>query len=205
MPAEMPLFPLPLVAYPHCRLPLQIFEPRYLDMIKACMANETPFAVMTIDKQGAVQGAFEPALMPVGTSVRIVDFHDQANGLLGIVCEGIEKVTVNETRLATDQLLLGSVTSIAAESTVAVPTDFAELVEVLLALFDHPYVQSLGYSESSRSEDWLSCSSRLGFYLAYLMPLPMSLRYKLLAMNESLERLAAIQSFIDDVNGFDPR
>jgi len=34
MQADFPLFPLPLVATPHSRTALQIFEPRYLDLIK---------------------------------------------------------------------------------------------------------------------------------------------------------------------------
>ena len=34
---ELPLFPLSAVLLPGGRLPLQIFEPRYLDLVSHCM------------------------------------------------------------------------------------------------------------------------------------------------------------------------
>ena len=37
---SIPLFPLGLVLYPEERLPLHIFEPRYRDMIRACLTRE---------------------------------------------------------------------------------------------------------------------------------------------------------------------
>ena len=43
--AEIPLFPLPMVLFPGGKLPLQIFEPRYLDMVKNCMREEIGFEI----------------------------------------------------------------------------------------------------------------------------------------------------------------
>ena len=40
-----PLFPLPLVLFPGGRLPLQIFEARYLDMVGQCMRDGEHFIV----------------------------------------------------------------------------------------------------------------------------------------------------------------
>ena len=200
---EIPIFPLPLVALPGCRLPLQIFEPRYLDMVKFCMAQNSPFGVMTIDVSGSGKGPYEPAMMPVGTTVRIVDFHEQANGLLGIVCQGEGKCVFSSTRLAADNLLVGSANILAAEPIEPVPSDFEELVDILQTLFEHPYVRALGYPDHGDRDAWAACASRLSFYLAYLLPLPLEQRYTMLAYTNACDRLAALQTFIDDINGYD--
>ena len=52
---ELPLFPLNSVIFPGGALPLRIFEPRYLDMIKDCMRNEHGFGIVLI-KQGSEAG-----------------------------------------------------------------------------------------------------------------------------------------------------
>ena len=201
--SEIPLFPLPLVAFPGCRLPLQIFEPRYLDMVKFCMAKGRAFGVVTIDESGSSKGPYEPALLAVGTTVRIVDFHEQANGLLGIVCEGGQKFTFSNTRVAEDKLLLGSATILEEEPVEPVPFEFEDLVDLLQTLFEHPYVKVLGYPDHSDRDFWMACASRLSFYLAYLLPLPLEQRYTMLTYTDAGQRLAALQTFIDDVNGYD--
>ncbi|MGZ3241958.1 MAG: LON peptidase substrate-binding domain-containing protein, partial [Burkholderiaceae bacterium] len=46
--AWVPLFPLNAVLFPNGILPLKVFETRYIDMIKECMKQETPFGVVLI-------------------------------------------------------------------------------------------------------------------------------------------------------------
>jgi len=45
---ELPIFPLTVNVLPGGYLPLQIFEPRYLDMVKSCMSQETGFCVVLL-------------------------------------------------------------------------------------------------------------------------------------------------------------
>ena len=45
---ELALFPLNTVLFPGGRLPLRIFETRYMDMAKACLKDGTPFGVCLI-------------------------------------------------------------------------------------------------------------------------------------------------------------
>ncbi|MEM7401113.1 MAG: LON peptidase substrate-binding domain-containing protein, partial [Pseudomonadota bacterium] len=52
---ELPLFPLNAVIFPGGVLPLRIFEPRYLDMVKDCMRDEHGFGIVLI-KQGKESG-----------------------------------------------------------------------------------------------------------------------------------------------------
>ena len=46
--SEVSLFPLNTILFPGGKLALQIFEPRYLDMIKDCMKREQGFVVALI-------------------------------------------------------------------------------------------------------------------------------------------------------------
>ena len=44
---NLPLFPLDTVLFPGCMLDLQLFEPRYLDMVSACLKAGHGFGVPT--------------------------------------------------------------------------------------------------------------------------------------------------------------
>jgi Lon protease-like protein len=44
----IPLFPLNTVLFPDGRLGLQVFEVRYLDMIKKCIAGDEEFGVVVL-------------------------------------------------------------------------------------------------------------------------------------------------------------
>src|SRR5439155_12683725 len=66
---DLPLFPLNTVLFPGGRVPLRIFEQRYMDMAKACLRDGSPFGVCLI-REGREVGA--PAIpADVGTLARI--------------------------------------------------------------------------------------------------------------------------------------
>ena len=52
--SEMPLFPLSAVLMPHGRIPLQIFEQRYLDLVRDCMKSNTGFGVVWLRRGSEV-------------------------------------------------------------------------------------------------------------------------------------------------------
>ena len=68
---EIPLFPLQGILYPSVSLPLQIFEQRYLRLIKESLAEEAPFGVVPI-VEGREVGK-TPEILFRGTQVTIVD------------------------------------------------------------------------------------------------------------------------------------
>ena len=59
---RLPLFPLGLVLLPGEPVPLHIFEPRYREMVRACIDGERPFGIVY---------ASESRLARVGTTARI--------------------------------------------------------------------------------------------------------------------------------------
>ena len=76
------LFPLNSVLFPGCTLPLQIFEQRYLRLIKTCMRDNHGFVVILISVGKEVGDT--PETYSIGTYVEIVDWEMLENGLLGV-------------------------------------------------------------------------------------------------------------------------
>src|SRR6185369_5432048 len=47
-PARIPIFPLELVLFPGQAVPLHIFEPRYRQMTRECLATQSPFGIVFV-------------------------------------------------------------------------------------------------------------------------------------------------------------
>ena len=88
---ELALFPLRSVLLPGARMALQIFEPRYLDLVSHCMKNDCGFGIVRITEGHEIilaQGSEPPATARVGTLARIVDWDALPGGRLRITIEG---------------------------------------------------------------------------------------------------------------------
>lgn len=192
---DFPLFPLQMIAFPYCRLPLQIFEQRYLKLVKNSLINNTYFGIVS---RLPKDNNYVDDVLPIGTAVKIVDFDERPNGLLGITCEGLHKFKVNETYIDEDGLILASIDKIVGEPKVFVSEDYEDLIHVLEKLRQHPYVKSLGYKDTSLDE-WLDDASKLSFFLSYLLPLDNNMRYELLTMDDPILRLKSIKIHIDKI------
>jgi Lon protease-like protein len=194
----LPLFPLPTVLFPAGRMPLQIFEPRYLDMISRCMRETGSFGIVLIRRgQDArlTQETAQPDICEVGTAAAIIDFNPLPNGRLGIVVKGQQKFRVVHTRELADHLLEGTVVPLAAEAPVPLPAAFGGLAALLRELAQHPLVQRLG--PEIDFEDSVSVSCRL----AELLPIEPAIKQSLLELDSSDERLEALARVVDQMRG----
>ena len=52
--SELSLFPLSAVLMPYGRMPLQIFEQRYIDLVRDCMKSDSEFGVVWIRQGGEI-------------------------------------------------------------------------------------------------------------------------------------------------------
>ena len=68
---DLPLFPLLAVLFPGGRLPLRIFEQRYMDMAKACLKDGSPFGVCLILEGGEVGTPATPAAVGTTAAFRV--------------------------------------------------------------------------------------------------------------------------------------
>lgn len=196
---EIPLFPLRVVLFDGGRLPLQIFETRYLDMVSRCMRESIPFGVVLIRGAGSDArvdpDSDQPAIFDVGTEAHIVDFNQLPNGRLGIIVRGGRKFRVVSTREQTDHLLLGEVEYLPAEPESTVPSEHAPLVDILKELVKHPGVQKLGLEI-----DFADARS-VGARLAELLPIEPEIKQSLLQLQLPRERLQELTRLVNKFRG----
>ena len=85
--SKMPLFPLDVVLFPGWPMPLNIFEPRYLEMIRYCVEEDEPFGIVLIKKGRA---ELDPTVQPcmVGCRVKVSQVEKLDDGRLLIVAIG---------------------------------------------------------------------------------------------------------------------
>lgn len=91
---HLPLFPLNVVLFPGMMLPLNIFEPRYLEMVNYCVETKTPFGVVLIRKGQEVGGGALPH--GIGSAARIMKTKQLADDRLHIVAVGTQRFRIEE-------------------------------------------------------------------------------------------------------------
>ena len=94
LPETIALFPLPgAILMPRARLPLQIFEPRYLQLVEDVL--KTPARLI-----GMIQpaGGAQEALADIGCAGRIVAFSELDDGRLMISLKACSRFRLIETR-----------------------------------------------------------------------------------------------------------
>lgn len=89
---EIPLFPLPLVLFPHAILPLHIFEERYRQMIHRCIENSEAFGVVLIPPGTSLES--EDTIRRVGVTALIVHHERIEDGPLNIVTNGEKRFRI---------------------------------------------------------------------------------------------------------------
>ncbi len=186
---DLPLFPLGTVLYPGGQLPLRIFEPRYLDMVRECARTGSPFGVCLI-LQGHEVG--EPAMpAAVGTLARITDFHNREDGLLGILTEGGQRFRVARTRVRSNGLLRGEVDVWADEPAQIVPVEFALLQSILERL-----IETMAPHWRHVPRHLYDDAGWLGFRLAELLPLHDDERQRMLELTDPVRRLGELRDIL---------
>ena len=193
---EIPLFPLRTVLFPGGTLPLRIFEPRYVDMIRWCMREGKGFGVVLLRDGSDVLDAKDPdskakvaQIYDVGTQAHIIDFDQADNGLLGIVAQGGEKFSVIETEVARDGLMRARV-RLLSEPAQSLSERYDPMVSVLRDLLAHPLIQELN-PQVDFNED-RSVSHRV----ADLLPIAPEAKQWLLEMSAPEARLTELQAII---------
>jgi len=194
-PGLIPLFPLRSVLFPGGRLPLQIFEQRYIDLVSHCMKSDTGFGICLISKgaETAQPGASQQ-VERVGMYARIVDWDQLPNGLLGITVEGRHKFTVQDCWEGKNKWLMASV-QFSQEDFVGQPAlpltgQHQGLVDLLRELSAHPMVESLDLDID------FDDGRQLAWRLSELLPVPVQQKQKLLALDDIEERFHEIENLV---------
>ena len=88
LPSDLPIFPLSgAVVMPGVQLPLNIFEPRYLNMVQAALAADHLIGMVQPQSTGDADAT--PALHRIGCAGRITSFSETNDGRIVMVLTGL--------------------------------------------------------------------------------------------------------------------
>ena len=138
----LPLFPLACVLFPGCRLDLQLFEPRYLDMLSRCLRSGEGFGVVAI-RAGREVGEVPQQLAEVGCEAQVIDWQQLPNGLLGVRVEGRRRFDLGRIQAQPDRLLLAEVAWREEPDEQPLGEAHAELQALAALLAEHPAMRGL--------------------------------------------------------------
>ena len=93
LPSTIPVFPLPgALLLPRARLPLHIFEPRYLQMIEDCL--KTPERLIGMVQPNGRTDDGPAGLHKIGCAGRVTQFSETEDGRYLITLSGISRFRV---------------------------------------------------------------------------------------------------------------
>lgn len=171
-------------------MPLRIFEPRYSDMVSACMKSDSPFGVLLI-RDGAEVG---PATTyGVGTLAKITDFYQGSDGLLGITAIGQQRFRLLSSAQQSDGLNIGDVELISPESPMPVPDKHSALPGML-----NNVLQDLG--RLYESIDWqLDDAVWVSYRFIEILPIDLGRKQLSLESSDTAARLELVDELLDSV------
>jgi uncharacterized protein len=197
--AWLPLFPLKTVLFPAGVLPLKVFEPRYIDMISACMKDGSPFGVILI-KNGMETGvAAEPE--SVGCLATIANWDMPALGVMMLRVHGGERFRIVRTRVLSDQRLEAMVRAIPSDPDIPVSDTHLRCARTLKMVIEDldtrgrtehgtAYVSPFAQPIRLDSAAWVAnrwCE---------ILPIQMKARQKLLELDDARQRLSLVHQYL---------
>jgi Lon protease-like protein len=195
----IPLFPLSQGLFPDGLLPLQIFEVRYLDLIKRCHQQQLPFGVAWIQQGSEVQVPGQvPSLHHVGCMAHITEFEAVQPTFFRIVCRGGLRFQLHEVQPGPYGVWQGSVTYLAQDPEVQVPAAMQaqadRLGKVIASAQQQGVIDKLPIFAPYHLDQCGWLANR------YAEAMPMSTQHKLQLLSEldPLQRLESVTRLIQD-------
>ncbi len=183
------LFPLNTVLFPGCALPLQIFEQRYLRLIKTCLKDNHGFVVILISAGKEVGDT--PETYSIGSYVDIVDWEMLENGLFGITIQARHRVRVSNPCAQDDGLMTGEIETLPDDAAEANDNlKITDLVDTLKQLEQHPYLE-----QQAIDTDYASAPD-VCHKLSQLLPVDALIKQSLLEINNTNERISKLRDLI---------
>ena len=94
LPPTIPIFPLSnFIIFPNTTVPLNIFEPRYIQMIDDSMKSHRMIGMIQPKKSGGLK---KPDLYEVGCIGKITSFNETDDGRYLVIINGISRFNINK-------------------------------------------------------------------------------------------------------------
>ena len=199
---RIPLFPLSHGVFPDGVLRLQIFEVRYLDLIRRCHREQTPFGVAWLAQgnEVAVPGQ-TPRLHAMGTLAHIEDLQTVQAALLRVRCVGGRRFKLGAIEAGPFGVWYGEVEYLPEDLPVPIPTDLQPLANRL--------GKGIAQAQSDQLLDQLPLQApyrldECGWVAnrwAELLPLTAEEKLALLAQADPLVRLRQVGQYLETGSG----
>jgi Lon protease-like protein len=122
----------------------------------------------------------------IGTTAKIVDFHQLSDGFLGLSCVGQQRFRIQSRKVQADGLNLAEVDIYFAEPKIALPQHHARLAELLKTV-----LPQLGEAYAG-IEMRLGDAAWVGYRLAEILPIAAAEKQFCLELEDPIERLDAL-------------
>lgn len=199
---DLAMFPLESAVLPNQDLPLRIFEPRYVALVRHCVEAGDPFGVVLISRGREVGGG--ETRCDVGVLTWITECVDHGLDRYSLRCRTGERIRVREW-LTDDPYPRAKVTLWPDEPGDPVTrAQLRDLEDRVIALFERIAEARgarlpgrdvlLGYDEADSDDPGL-----LMFGLASRLPIGTADRYAVLSAPSAADRLAALSEAVDTV------
>lgn len=193
----LPMFPLGGVLFPGRLLPLQVFEPRYHQLVHDCLRAEVPeFGVVLIERGSEVGGG--DRRHDVGCVARILQVQEFGPGRLALLTGGVRRLRVQQW-LEDDPYPRAIVGTWPEEPT---DTDLGEVVAeaVRRTRRSRALASELGDRLDDLDEEALGDPLLASLLLSAAAPLGPSDRHRLLCCAGPDERFALLLHLLDEVD-----
>ena len=188
---SIPLFPLKSIVLPGGIFPLRIFERRYINMVKDCIKNDTGFCIVLTRNNS--NNKYIDDVYNYGCLVKITDWDQLEDGLLGITVSGQSKIHVIDCGLNENDLLCGNIEAVPDEKEYMIPQKYLILSKFYKRIY--PGIKNFISYKRERYSD----ATWIGFRLTECLPLDSSTKNKLIATNDAIERLEKLYEIVNRV------
>jgi Lon protease-like protein len=195
---SLPLFPLHSIICPGGLMRLRIFEPRYLDMVKNCLRNNSAFCLVAAAPEKTTRPDNKLPFASIATVMKVSHADVTTVGLMMIDCIGQHRVKIHSFTQQADGLLIGDISDIANDCEIAIPDDLQILstrLQNLIESFadqgvspgDIPIAKPYQYHDASWvANRWVE-----------LLELPLLEKQRLMQLDSPIVRLELLHDLLD--------
>ena len=201
MTDTLSLFPLSHGVFPDGMLQLQIFEVRYLDLMKRAHQNQTPFGVAWLRSGREVQvPGDEPSLYQHGCLAHIREFEQVQPNFFRVVCQGGLRFEIDSVSRGPLGVWQGQVTYLPQDTEIDLPSNLQShadrLGKVIASAQQQGVIDRLPIFAPYRLDQ---CGWLANRY-AEAMPLEPEVKQELLREIDPLRRMEAVAMLIEKNN-----
>ena len=196
----IPLFPLGTILFPGGVITLKIFEARYLDMMRRCLRENTPFGVVSIlDNKPIDSDASAIAnFSNIGTLAKLEEFDPIQPALYMTKSYGTQRFRLLAITQESDGLWMGQIELIDRDPEIPLPKEHEKVAALLNEIIAVIKSEELLGDDAFKIPANLDDCGWVANRLAELLPLPLAQKNHLLAQSNPRIRLDLISEIIED-------